>query len=177
MIRSCFYHIAFILIYSFFSPINAQFVNISLKVEPELSAEVVNNLSFGQIVSNTGITNIEKGDPGMGVLSIRGFSNQRVYISVFQPESLTHQNPGIKDVILFDLKVAANNFGYDDVTKSFEISGSNNLINIHDSDGGTNVGTSKVWETLYLYIFGTLEVGDIANGSYEGEIFFIIEYE
>ena len=158
-------------------PLKAQFVNISLRVEPELSAEVVSNLSFGQIVSNTGVKNIQRGDPGMGVLSIKGFNNQRVYISVFEPSALTHQNPAIKDEIQLDLKVSVNNTGNDDITNSFEIQGTNNLINIHEPENASVSGISKVWETLYLYVYGTLNIGNIPNGVYEGEIFFVIEYE
>lgn len=158
--------------------VNAQFINIELVIEPELSATVVNDLDFGNLIINSGEQFIELGDPSMGIFSIKGFKNQRVYLDIDFPEELIHLNPAIEDAIPISLSLAANNSGVEDYRNSFPIEGNNAIVAMHEYESIESYRNNKeVWETLYVYVFGSITIGNVSNGTYEGDIFLSVEYD
>lgn len=173
-----FFKIQLLLLFLFVQSSNAQFINLQLTIEPELSASVVSDLNFGQLVVNSGERNIELGDPSMGIFSVTGFKNQRVYLNVQFPDALVHQNPAISNNIPISLNLAVNNTGVNDYKASFPIQGDNVLVNLHEYASIESYRSSKgVWETMYIYVYGSLDIGSIPNGIYDGQIFLYVEYD
>ncbi len=160
------------------STITAQFVNVELKIEPDLSTTVVSNLDFGELDINSGEKFIELGDAAMAVFSIKGFKNQRVYLGIQFPEVLTQFNPAIGDTIPISLSMAANNSGTNDYRNSFLLTEKNAIVDIYQYESIESYRTNfDIWETLYVYVFGSISIGNIANGTYQGYVSLSIEYD
>lgn len=156
----------------------AQFINLQLKIEPELSATVVNDLNFGRIATNFGLKSVDIGDPNMGIFTIRAFRNQRVFIQLVNPNELKHENPAIGEGIPVLLQASVNNQGEDDYRNSFDIPISGALFNVYDASSSTQSRTaSDLWETVYVYVYGSIDVGNIPTGVYEGNVFLSVVYE
>lgn len=100
----------------------AQFINLQIRVEPELSATVEQDLNFGQLVVNSGPSIIELGDINMGIFNIRSYYTQNVFVQLQVPDALTHINPAINDVIPLELGVAYNNSGTRNLDESIILS-------------------------------------------------------
>ncbi|MCP9290088.1 MULTISPECIES: hypothetical protein [Gracilimonas] len=153
----------------------AQFINLQLKIEPELSATVEQNLDFGTLISNTGTTEIQLGDVNMGVFSIRAFYTQNVYINLEYPEVLVHSQAGISQEIPLSLNMSYNNSGTNSITSANSIPASGGMVSIHDNTNLTN--PSEIWKQLYIYVYGSIEVGNIPNGVYTGEVILSVDYD
>ena len=156
----------------------AQFINLQLKIEPELSASVVNDLNFGRIATNFGLKSVDIGDPNMGIFTIRAFRNQRIFVELINPDQLKHENPAINEGIPVLLQASVNNRGEDDYRNSFDIPMSGALFNVYDYPSGIQSrNTSDLWETVYIYVYGSIDVGNIPTGVYEGDVFLSVVYE
>lgn len=161
---------------SFFgSNVSAQFINIQIKVEPELTAKVEQELRFGNIVSNSGKINIGLGDASMGVFSIKALYTQSVYVELNFPDFLENTNPVFDSTIPLFLEIAYNNSGIENINSSKYLSNNSGFISIFEAHSEKK--PKFIWQDLYLYIFGTLDVGDIPNGVYNGEIQLIVYYD
>jgi hypothetical protein len=169
--------IFFTLVLSALSSADAQFVNIQLTIEPELSATVVTELNFGTIITNSGERQVELGDPNMGVFTVRGFKSQKVFVSATFPEALEHENPDISANIPIDLTLSINNSGVNEYENSFQIENLNTLVDIHDPSKSTSNSNTNVWETMYIYVFGSIFIGNIPNGTYDGNIMLTVQYD
>jgi len=151
----------------------AQIVNHSMEVQPELSVEVLQNLNFGTVITNSGTQQINLGDNRMGVFGIRALAAQSVLISLKKPEHLEAEQNGNSDQIPFSLQAAyssrANN--YDQVIPFDE----NNLRTVLESID--NLENSSTWETGYVYIFGDINVGDVIPDSYSATLVLNVVYQ
>ncbi len=152
----------------------AQFINLQLTVEPEISTEIDQELNFGILVTNSGIDEIELGDIDMGIFNIKTINTQELFLSLSVPEYLQHINPAVQDRIPINLDIAYNN------------SGSNNPFNsslLLDNEGYVNVlgngltESNNIWQQLYVYVFGSVDVGDVQNGTYNADVVLHIEYQ
>lgn len=157
------------------SPIQAQFINLQIKVEPELSATVEQDLDFGTQVTNSGRTEIQLGDVNMGVFSIRAFHTQNLYLTLQYPEQLINENPAVDDNIPIELDMAYNNRGNNNPANASFLPDNSGLVSIHENTQAEFDG--KVWKQMYIYIFGAIEVGNIANGVYTGDIVLSVDYD
>ncbi|MEX0769411.1 MAG: hypothetical protein WD035_01685 [Balneolaceae bacterium] len=90
----------------------AQFLSIEIEVEPETDARVEQSLDFGQIISNSGLVQINPGDPNMGVFSINAVRWQRILLSMQTPDFLEH--PNLDSRVPLDLQLAYVDFGVND---------------------------------------------------------------
>lgn len=169
-------HIAFIVVlFGMMVPAQAQFINLQLKVEPELSATVEQNLDFGTQVTNSGRTEIQLGDVNMGVFSIRAFHTQNLYLTLQYPELLQSENPENEDEIPLELEMAYNNRGNNIPANARMLLDNSGLISIHENTQAEFDG--QVWKQMYIYVFGAIEVGNIANGIYTGDIILSVDYD
>lgn len=172
-------HISLISLYFLFilfnTSINAQFINLQIKVEPELSIEVDQSLNFGNIVSNSGQQFINLGDVNMGVFNIKAIYTQSMFIELNTPEALLSDNPDVDDEIPIDLSVAFNNTGINDASNSILLANNQGYISVYNESTGSQ--PSNIWQHLYLYVYGSIYVGDIPNGDYSGEILLQIDYQ
>lgn len=166
-----------ILILSFITAnnVNAQFINFQLRIEPELTAKVEQNLSFGELIINSGPKYIGLGDLNMGVFSIRALHTQSVYLSMNTAEFLVHTDPFINDRIPIDLNLAYNNTGSNNTSNAIELG--DELIYVPIYINKDNEQPSNIWQEMYLYVYGTIEVGDVATGDYYSELILEIQYD
>lgn len=153
----------------------AQFINLQLKIEPELSASVEQDLDFGTLISNSGRTEIQLGDVNMGVFSIKAFHTQNVYLNLEYPDVLRHDNPAVRDEIPLQLSMSYNNTGNNSAANSTSLATNNGFVSIHeDTDLETR---NDIWKQMYIYVYGAIEVGNIPNGVYTGEIVLSVDYD
>lgn len=147
----------------------SQYVNLRMEVEPELSASVMQELNFGEVVVNSGTRYIEAGSPGMGIFQIRGLSNQRVLITLDPPSSLTNSNPNIDQDIPLSLQYSYSNSGLNNTQQALPFSGNSAWFRM--GDGSTQ------WHSAFVYVFGSVDIGDVPEGAYSGTIMLTVEYQ
>ena len=155
--------------------IQAQFINLQLKVEPELSATVEQDLDFGTLVTNSGRTEIQLGDVNMGVFSIRAFHTQNIYLNLQYPEVLRSDDPEINEEIPLQLGMSYNNSGDNNAINSTNLVANNGFVSIHEDTELEN--RNDIWKQMYIYVYGAIEVGNIPNGVYTGEIVLSVDYD
>lgn len=169
-------HIAFTFLFlGMIMPVQAQFINLQLKVEPELSATVEQDLDFGTQVTNSGRTEIQLGDVNMGVFSIRAFHTQNLYLTLEYPELLQSEAPDNDDDIPIELQMAYNNRDNNNPANARILTDNSGLISIHENTQAEFDG--EVWKQMYIYVFGAIEVGNISNGVYSGDIVLSVDYD
>lgn len=155
----------------------AQFINLQIRVEPELSAAVEQDLDFGQLIINSGIKEIELGDLNMGIFNIRAYYTQNIYVNLDVPQFLTHSNPAVDDVIPLDLNVSYNNQGNRSVNNAIELEGNNGYLAVANNPSDRVTADQSVWQELMLFVYGTIDVGNINEGQYSAEILLYLEYD
>lgn len=151
----------------------AQFVHFSMNVEPELSADVVQNLDFGSYTVDSGIQTVEKGNPNMGIFRIRALNNQHVLVSLNTPDFLEHENRNVDSRIPLRLQASYTNNGVQDVERSRPMANNQAWFPIGDQPADA---TSARRETVYIYIYGQVEIGGVEQGDYVGQIVLNVEY-
>jgi len=153
----------------------SQFINLQIRIEPEITAKVEQQLTFGDLVINSGQKIIGLGDVNMGVFSIRALYTQSIYLSLIAPQSLTHSNPAISDVIPIDLNLAYNNSGQNNSNRTTELLNNFGYLQVYDNEALPR--PENIWQELYLYVYGTIDVGSVTFGEYSSDIILIIEYD
>lgn len=153
---------------------NSQTVQFSMKVQPELEVEVLQNLNFGTVVTNSGVQKINLGDSGMGVFKIKALATQNALLILHVPDSLTATEPKRETGIPFNVDAAysASRGNYNGA----EIFKDRSAWISFGSGGLQNIDAS-VWEEGYVYIFGDIEIGDISQGTYSGTLTLSVEYQ
>tara|TARA_R110002096_G_scaffold39845_4_gene108681 strand:+ start:4280 stop:4807 length:528 start_codon:yes stop_codon:yes gene_type:complete len=154
---------------------SAQFINLNINIEPELSVTVEQNLNFGTLVANSGLHNIPLGAINSGVYSIRAYHTQNIYITLNSPDFLINESSNSTDRIPITLNAAFNNSGVDNQKLATTLENNTGYFPVH-KPSSSNLKTD-VWQALFLYMFGTIDVGNIANGIYSGQVVLFIEYD
>lgn len=151
----------------------AQYINIQIELEPELEAAVLSELNFGNIIVNSGAKKINLGDPSMGIFSINAINSQILRFELRSTNTLKHLNPEIKAFIPIDLQAAYNNSGVNKPEEATPFNGENMYLQVNE-----NARKDRFeWQTVYIYIYGFIDVGNVPNGIYEGELSLVIDYE
>lgn len=163
------------LTFSTVQDLNAQFINLQIRIEPEITAKVEQNLNFGQLVIGSGTKYIGLGDLNMGVFSIRALYTQSIFLSMSTSNALVHTNPLIDDEIPMDLRIAYNNTGDNNANRSIELT--NDLLYLQIYENQINPNPQTVWQELYLYVYGTIEIGEVSTGEYATDLTMIIQYD
>lgn len=158
-----------------FQQVYAQFVNIQIKVEPELSATVEQDLDFGTQVTNSGRTEIQLGDVNMGVFSIRAYHTQNVYLTLEYPNALESNFDQSSESIPLYLTMSYNNSGNNNANNSVPLNENSGLVSVHEK---TELENSRdIWKQLYIYVYGYIEVGNVQNGLYTADIILRVDYD
>ena len=158
--------------------LNAQFINLQITVEPELSASVEKELNFGELVVNSGSYDINFGDINMGIFNIKAFHTQNLFIRVDHPSTLIHSDPSILDEIQIDFSIAYNYSGNNNLSLATILNNNNSAyLPIQSNTSSNEIGKGEVWKKVYLYIFGSINVGNITPGVYNGELSLNVAYD
>lgn len=149
--------------------LKAQFIDLNLEIEPEVTAETQRSLTFGTIATNTGRHSVSLGDINMGIFSITALERQELLISINKPNSLSHNDSEVKQTIPIEL-FARYGFSYDNFRDSNVLSGTtNNIFMEQDGEAGP-------WNTMYIFIYGAIEVRNIPTGIYNAQVVLNVEY-
>lgn len=152
-------------------PLHAQFLSIQIDVEPDVEAETVRSLDFGQIPTGSGEVRVSLGDSQMGVFSIRAIQTQRLLVTLEQPEFLTHERLDAR--IPLTLQMAYTDFGINDFNQATPIGQEGEEITVQPIPGNP----TTVWSAAHLYVYGWLDIGMVPEGVYSGDVVLLIEYE
>lgn len=157
------------------SSARAQFIHFSMKVEPELSSNTIQNLSFGTLTPGSGIKRIEKGSHRMGILEIRALANQYLFVTLNAPKNLTRSHPGSNSQIPISLQASYNTSGNNDIHTARPFSGQTAWFRIGDTTTSTPDARTG-WESAFIYIYGDMTIGDVPEGLYTAVLVLNIEY-
>jgi len=150
-----------------------QFVSVQLELKAELETTILSELNFGNAVINTGEQAILLGDPNMGIFEVKTYNTQMINLSLVAPQHLTHVNPGFSDRIPISIRSSYSNSGINDYRNSVPMQNNEAFIKVNNSPGEDNFSTGS----FYIYVFGSVNIGNINQGVYTGEIRLIIDYQ
>lgn len=151
----------------------AQTVKFSFDVQPELGIEVLQDINFGTVVSNSGRQQIDLGNSQMGVFKIKALAAQSARLTLQTPEYLSASNSENNKTIPISLEAAysANPSGYADSIPFKE-----GTLDISLGDGNM-ASLSPSWETGFVFVYGTIKVGEVQKGLYSGTLVLNITYQ
>ncbi len=152
---------------------NGQFINIQINVEPQVDTTVEQPLDFGQAITGIGVQDIPLGSPNMGIFQIRALRAQRLLLSIDIDDELVHEDPLIDARIPMNLNAAYTVSGVNDYQQSIPFGSGLQTVIITPPEN--NPGA--VWSSIYIYIFGQVNIGSVPLGTYKGEILLTIIYE
>ena len=164
---------------------HAQTIQFSIYVEDELSATQESDLDFQQVVAGQGLTQISIGDQGMGVFSITGNEDLDVIVTLTPPVSDQLTQVSGTDVIPFTMDWAYANRGQNDINDATFVTGNSARFRMRARDGGPpgappnpqRANYTPENATAYIYIFGSIDVGNISSGQYTGTATLTVEYD
>lgn len=154
---------------------NAQYIHLQMDVEPELSARVVQNLSFGNVIAGSGINRIERGSRNMGIFEIRGLSSQEVLVSLNPPPGLFHTDSDTNTQLPISLEAAYLNTGSENIESAQPFrEGNEARFILQEGNGSTGMSS---WQSAFIYIYGNINVGELPEGVYQGTLVLTVEYQ
>jgi len=149
----------------------AQTVQFSMDVQAELGIEVLQDLNFGTVIANSGTQRIELGDPQMGIFKIKALAAQSALLTLYKPDSLTFTDDENAEEIPVSISASY----------SSRPTGYNDVLNFTNGSLGISLGNDEAgssgWETGFVFIFGDIEVGEVARGSYSGTLILNVTYQ
>ena len=167
------------------APLQGQAIQFSLFVSSALDATKQQDLNFDEIFSGAGNVQINLGDAGMGVFSITGNKEMDIIVTLSAPAVLTNTGPST-DTIPFTLEFAYANQGADDIFDAIVGTGGTARFPILRRAGGSppgppptpeNAGYTPADATAYIYIYGSMTVGNVDAGVYSGTVTLTVEYD
>lgn len=154
----------------------AQFINLEFDVKAELTAVVNQDLDFGTVVKNSGTHYVDLEDINAGIFAIRAFMAHNIFVVIDTPTHLSYTEGDQEYKIPLNLYSAYNNTGIDNPLVAVPLQ--NNMGFIPQlASGRTADNQLKHWDDIYLYIYGSIDVGDIPDGTYQADITLEVEYE
>lgn len=164
-------------------PLYGQSINFSIHVASSLDATKDADMTFPQVFAGDGITAIGLGDGGMGVFAISGNAELDVEVTLVAPANLVHTLYPAQTMPL-TLQFAYANHGVNDINQATTVSGSTARFQLKERAGGpagappTPPSATHTPEivTAYLYLFGTIDVQQIASGNYGGNVELYVQY-
>lgn len=151
----------------------AQSLNVQLDVEPQVETTVERDLDFGQVIGGIGTQSVMPGSPNMGIFRVRALRTQQLIIQLDADEELQHEDPDVLDSIPISLGASYTNFGMEEFDLSTPLNSLGESIVLETSRA--NPGSD--WSSLYIYIFGDVDIGTIRDGLYTGEVVLTVIYE
>lgn len=150
-------------------PGQAQFIDLRLDIDSELTATTEQPLDFGTLPTNGGRQYIEMGSLKMGIFSITALENQLLLVDLHIPKVLRHNNPAIDDVVPVEL-FARYGYSSQHYQTSVPLPANTSDIKVEaNPDPGP-------WNSIFIFIYGAVNVGNVPDGMYANEIVLNVEY-
>lgn len=157
-------------------PAEAQFIRVTMEVESELSTHSLQPLSFGELYQNTGPVQVSMGADNMGIFSISGAPIQKVRVSLQSPDLLHHADRSLGDSLEISIQAAYANRGANRVEDARLFNDDQAQFRMMENTGNLTSAALLRDVTAYIYIFGSLSVGNVEPGLYDGEVVMEVEY-
>ena len=152
----------------------AQYIDMEITIESELSTSVEQNLDFGKYASNAGKVSIAFGDQNMGIVGIRALKNQNLFIEFIPPTVLKSANSDNTYTIPVSLSIDYDNSGQNNINNARPLKNNREWVAILPDQ---NSNRNSNWKSIHLYIFGSLNIENIPEDIYEGYALLIVDYE
>ena len=151
---------------------HAQTMQFNMEIEPELSVEVLQDLNFGTVVTNSGTLSITKGDSRMGIFKMKALATQSAILRLQKPAWLTSEQTDVAIPLTLEAAYAAEQGNSDGAAPLLD-----GYLHISMNTPEQGSANNSVWQTGYIYIYGSLEVGDIPPGAYSAPLVLSVVYE
>ncbi|MGD8749358.1 MAG: hypothetical protein PVI44_12920 [Balneolaceae bacterium] len=151
------------------SPSYAQFIDLNINIDAKLTAKTERPLDFGSLVTNSGRQSIDFGSLKMGIFSITALEKQVLLVKLNKPTELHHNDPAIKGTIPLQLY---SRYGY-------SIQNYGDSVPLPEATNTINVKTNSEpnpWNTIYIFMYGSIDIGNIPDGEYSSTIVLNVEY-
>lgn len=148
-------------------------MNIQIDIDPQIDTTVEQSLNFGQVVTGSGPVSINLGDSNMGIFKISALRSQRLLISLEHSSELRSVSSSNSATIPFDIEASFTDFGVNDYRQSSPLSSPLEEVFIE----GPPANPNATWSSAYIYVYGSLDIGNIPNDIYVGEVQLTIVYE
>ncbi|HKK46732.1 MAG TPA: hypothetical protein VJ964_14495 [Balneolaceae bacterium] len=161
--------IILLLVLGFSATIRAQFIDLHLNINSKLTASTVRPLDFGTLTTNSGRKAINFGSSKMGIFSITALENEVLLVTLLKPDKLHNENAAIKDTIPMEL---FSRYGYiaQNYQNSFRLTQTSSIIKVKPNPDPTP------WNTIYIYMYGSVNIGNVPDGIYSNNIVLDVEY-
>lgn len=147
----------------------SQFLDLELDVDSELTATTERPLHFGTLSPNSGRVEIPFGAVNMGIFSIRALELQNLVVSIDMPEELHHDNPAVEEAVPLDLQAR---YGYS--PQNYQTS--EPLPELTSSITVAPTPGPGPWSIFYIFIYGSVNLGNVPDGVYGNDIVLNVEY-
>ncbi len=161
----------------------AQTINFSVHVASSLSASKDADMTFPGVYPGDGLTSIGLGEGGMGVFAITGNEELDVEVILTVPDSLVHESfPNSK--MGLTLQFAYANQGANDINQAIMAVGHTARFQLKQRVSGPagapptppSASHTPNVVTAYIYLFGSINVGNIPSGVYTGNVDLSVQY-
>src|SRR6056297_2874843 len=151
----------------------AQTLRFSMDVQPELGIEVLQDLNFGTVITNSGTQRISMGESRMGIFKIKALAAQNALLTIQNPDYLNSEDANNGDKIPVSIN-AAYSSSPAEYTDILHFKDNTLQISLGQDDPSS---LSPSWETGYVFIYGDIEVGSVSKGSYSGTLVLNVTYQ
>ena len=176
------------------TPVSGQEVNFNTYAGEGITLTVTNQeLSFGEngmVVSGEGSVEIPISSGKKTTIAIEGVKFLDVYVEITGPQEIyKNGNTGSTQSIPFDLKAAYSNLGQDNYAQSRSIpvatdNSATQRFRIQGRGKGPpgpppvpdHAGYTPPKAEAYLYLYGSINVGNVDAGPYSGTINVTVSY-
>lgn len=148
---------------------HAQFIDLQLDIDPEITAQTEQPLNFGTVMTNSGRQMIELGSVNMGIFSITALENQLLLLTLDKPTELQHSDSDVDEVIPLEL-FSRYGFSAENHEDSYPLPDAASTIKVEPNP------EPGPWNSIYLFIYGAVDIGDVPDGTYDNEIVLSVEY-
>jgi hypothetical protein len=160
--------------------LEAQFIQFSITIEPEVSAGVVQELDFGQLVLNSQLA-IEPGNPNSGWFQLVVLNTAQISVEFDMPSHMILQSepdcsePWCRFPVELQFAYFVSDDPFDGRIRGLQpLNAVFNTIDV--SPDWNSAGFSDEFRYVLINVSGSVEVGDVASGVYAGELALIVSY-
>lgn len=109
----------------------------------------------------------------MGIFQVRALRTQRILISLESDQVLRHQDPNVEASIPIELSASFTNNGVEDYRTSEPFSSFTETIVLE----GPPQNPTATWSSIFVYVYGGINIGNIPTGTYTGDVVLTVIYE
>lgn len=152
-------------------PASAQFIDVNLRLEPQIIAAVERPIRFGTVISGSGLRRVELGEQDMGIFVVEGLNGQEILVQINSSEQLI-SDPNDPDAPMIPIDLNIRNGKYLDNPFDSDLINLNTptVLSIDNPESDAPTGRT------FFYVYGSINVGIIPAGTYTGSVVLNVSY-